>query len=263
MSQTIHSITELRNRFSYAPASGVLTWRKVSFPEWARGNPRASFTRYENWLRTTAGRPVKPRKAVGVSVVIYRNRRYTTTRLAWALHHGKHPPEHLFVLPKNGNTQDLRAQNLELTSRSGLMTLRRARARGEVALTRDHLPDPEILEDWLKYRDGELYYQPVSLVSFKVRYCASDWSEHETWLRDHAGKPLPTRGSGRSRFQSVQFGSRWLNKAEMVFGVCRGFYPIGRVTLEPIDGDYKNCRIENLRLHFPEDFDPNEDEDDD
>jgi hypothetical protein len=262
MSQTIHSITELRNRFSYAPASGVLTWRRVSFPEWSRGRSRPSFTRYETWSRKIAGAAVRTQNINGVPHVSFLGRNYSLGRLVWALHHGRHPPEDRFVVCANGKPLDIRASNLKLVDHVGLRELRKARLSGEIPQDRSHMPDPEVLEDWLRYHDGELCYQPVSLVVFTARYKAASWSDHERWLRDHAGKALPTRG-GRSRFPSVQFGSRWLNKAEMVFGVCRGFYPIGRVTLEPIDGDYKNCRIENLRLHFPEDFDPNEDEDDD
>jgi hypothetical protein len=191
----------------------------------------------------------------GVPHVCFLGRNYPLGRLAWSLCHGEHPPEGRFVVCANGKPLDVRKENLHLVDHVGLLKLRRARVSGALPQTRIHLPEPEVLESWLRYADGALRYQPVSLEVFTARYRAAEWSTHKQWLADHAGKELPTRGGNRARFPKVQFGSRWLNKADMVFAVCRGFHLPDGVSLSPVDGNHKNCRLENLRVDYPEGFD--------
>jgi hypothetical protein len=255
MSETLHAVSELRNRFVYNSESGDLYWRRVSFPEWARGKPRPSMKRYDLWLRTLGGQLVRPQKVNGVPVVLFRSRPYTLARLVWALHYGAHPPDDRYVVPANGDVLDMHSDNLLLLDSAGLRQYRASRKRGEVKGNRTHLPDPELLQTWLSYRDGELYYRPVPFEVYEARYRGASMDDYARWLKGSADRVLPTQG----RVPRVQFGTRRYNKADMVFSVCRGFHLIAQADLVHADGDPKNCRIENLRVELPEGFDLDED----
>jgi hypothetical protein len=251
MPLTLHSVTELRNRFFYDADTGEFRWRKVDFSVWAKGKPRPSQPRYHNWLRQFAGQPVRPTYINGVPFIRYRERPYAIGRLLWALKNGKHPADHLFVVFRNGDSADLRGENLHLVDRGGLRRARAARARGEIASPRAYLPRVDIVQAWLRYEDGDLFYQAVSFPEFLRRYPTATPDKHSRWLRDNAGKALPTVRR-RKAPQRVLYGTRRLSKPDLIFAACRGFYPPDGVELQHVDGDWCNCRIENLRLSTPE-----------
>lgn len=253
MAEILHSVSELRNRFDYDPVGGALRWRPVSFDIWARGKLRPSVARYETWRCKYAGQPVAVKLRTGVPSVLYRERVYMLGRLLWALSKGVHPTDRQFVVFRNGRHTDTRFDNLQVVGLGGLRRLRVQRQRGEVPNSRAHIPDANVLERWLRYRDGELYWQPVSFDEFTGRYKAATWPEHEGWLHKHADKQLENTNSRRPP-QKVLYGTRRLSKADLVFAVVRGFVLPDGVELEHIDGDWRNCRPENLRVRYPDGF---------
>lgn len=259
MAQAIHSVAELRNRFFYDADTGELRWRRVDFPTWSRGKLSPSRARYENWLRDFGGQPVTVKLLGGVPAVYHRKRPYMVPRLLWALSTGEHPPEGAYVLLKNGDQSDFRASNLDLVAAGGLIRARAQRRRGGGVRSRAHIPDIVVLETWLRYAEGDLCYRAVPWADFSRRYRRASREDHETWLLSEADKPLPQVRSRRAPLK-VLFGTRPLPKAELVFAVCRGFVLPDGVELAYIDGDWRNCRIENLRVDYPEGF-GNEDDD--
>jgi hypothetical protein len=262
MAEILHSVSELRNRFEYDPVGGTLRWRPAGYALWSKGKPRPSLVRYETWRRKYAGRPVEVKLRNGVPCVLYRERVYMLGRLLWALSKGVHPTDRQFVVFRNGKHTDIRFDNLQLVGRDGLRRLRAQRQRGEAPTSRAHIPDAEVLERWLRYREGELYWQAVSLVEFAGRYKAATWVEHEEWLHQHADQQLENINSRRPP-QKVLYGTRRLSKADLVFAVVRGFVLPDGVELVHVDGNWRNCRYENLRIHYPEGFGADDEDEDD
>lgn len=259
----LHSIAELRNRFSYEPDKGVIRWREVPFIEWARGRPQSKQGFYRIWLREKAGKPVK---FTAKNQLSYRTANYSAPRLAWALHYGKHPEDKVRIVPKDGDPTNIKLDNLEkITDREyGFRVLKSLRDKKK-SKHRDvprYKQSAKILQKWFYYNreTGDLHWNDIRWKDWKKLNKKTHADAHDIWLHEKADKVVEFF-PGRNGDQVLKFKNVYYERKMLTFAIVRGYHITNAVYLYHEDGDDQNFRIENLSMSIRGDWvDPDEED---
>jgi hypothetical protein len=262
MPKYVHSVEELRNRFSYDPETGVIRWRDVPFIYWARGRPQSKQGHYLKWRREKAGKVAKFFK----NNIWFRGITYTAPRLAWVLHYGSHPGEKYRIVPKDKNPENLRINNLEkVTEQEFGARVRMALIESKGKKYRDvprSVQSVKILRAWFYYdtSTGNLHWNDISWKEWKRYNKKTTADAHDLWLHENAYKVVEFF-PGRNGDQVMKFKKVYYERKVLTFAVVRGYHITNAVYLYHKDGDETNFRIENLAMSIRGDWVDPDDED--
>jgi hypothetical protein len=261
----VHSIAELRNRFSYNPKTGLIRWRDVPFIEWARGRAQSKQGHYLRWRREKAGKIVK---FTSKNQIFHRKACYSAPRLAWALHYGSHPGEGFRVISKDGDPTNTKIDNLERVS-DKVYGIRVAQALSEKKKKDNKYRDvpkykqsAEILRKWMVYNPttGNLHWDDIGWKDWKKFNKRTSPDAHDLWLHEMADKVVEFY-PGRNGDQVLKFKGVYYERKMLTFAIVRGYHITNAVYLFHKDGDETNFRIENLKVSVRGDWvDPDEEE---
>jgi hypothetical protein len=263
MPEYVHSIAELRNRFSYDPDKGVIRWRDVPFIEWARGRPQSKQGFYLRWRREKANKLVK---FTAKNQLMYRTVAYSAPRLAWALHYGKHPSDDVRVLTKDGNPENLKIDNIEcVTERQYGFRVQAALVEKKKKKYRDvprYVQPAEVLRKWFYYNPttGNLHWDDIGWKDWKRFNKKTSADAHDLWLHEKADKVVEFY-PGRNGDQVLKFKSVYYERRMLTFAIVRGYHITNAVYLYHKDGDETNFRMENLAMSIRGDWIDPDDED--
>jgi hypothetical protein len=259
----VHSIAELRNRFSYDPKTGDLRWRDVPFIEWARGRAQSKQGFYLRWRREKAGKRVK---FTAKNQLSYRTACYSAPRLAWALHYGKHPEEKVRVVTKDGNPENLKIDNLEIVT-DQVYGIRAAQALSEKKKKKyrdvpKYKQRASVLRKWFYYNPttGNLHWDDIGWKDWKRLNKKTNADAHDLWLHEMADKVVEFY-TGRNGDQVLKFKQVYYERKMLTFAIVRGYHITNAVYLYHKDGDETNFRIENLAMSIRGDWVDPDDED--
>jgi hypothetical protein len=268
MPEYVHSIAELRNRFSYNPETGVILWRDVDFLHWARGRAQAKQGYYQKWRREKAGKPVQFQSSKNsVGKIYYRGVSYMAPRLAWALHYGKHPAETVRIRPKDGNWKNLRPDNLIKMSedayyRDFYAKMREKRGSKKYRDVPEVKHDAEKLQQWMYYNPttGNLHWEDIGWKDWKKLNRKTTPDAHDDWQYNMADQPIQFRVN-KAGDQLMSFKGSTYERKMLTFAIARGFHINNAVYLYHADGDETDFRIENLMVGLRGDWvDPDEED---
>ncbi len=264
MPKYVHSVEELRNRFSYDPDTGIIRWLDVPFIYWARGRPQSKQGHYRKWKREKAGKVAKFFR----NNLWFRGITYTAPRLAWVLHYGSHPGEKYRIVPIDNNPENLRIDNLEKVTEQEYGTrVRKALAESKGKKYRDvprSVQPVEILRAWFYFdtSTGNLHWNDIGWREWKKYNKNTTADAHDLWLHENAYKIVQFH-KGRNGDQVLKFKGVYYERKMLTFAIMRGYHITNAVYIYHADGDENNFRWPNLKLSIRGDWIDPDDEDED